>query len=156
MSKIPILFLHQFKNLDPLIKSVLNSVKNLKNIKPIEITPEILNNKSHLKQIMEENLVKAAILPFDASEEFNLIIKNKNDLKWIQICGTGVDAYRNHFKILKEKNIILTNTKGSSSKLLAEFAILGSLYFTKKTHFFLEKAKKKRMGKCNRFNGYIK
>ena len=143
MSKIPILFLHHFKEENLLIKRILKSTKNLKNILPIEISPELLNNKSDLKKIMEKNLVKAAILPFNAKEEFNLIINNPNNLEWVQSCGTGVCHYRDYFKILKKKNITLTNSKGSSSILLAEFAILGALYFTKRAPFFLEKAKKK-------------
>jgi len=55
----------------------------------------------------------------------------KNIKKYTFIIGTGVENLLEYPEFKNNNNIILTNLKMQSNTLLAEFAMLGCLYFSK-------------------------
>lgn len=63
--------------------------------------------------------------------ELKFILDNFKNLKFIIYNGVGVDHILEHKEELKKRNILVSNMRDSSSIPLAEFAILGILYFSK-------------------------
>jgi phosphoglycerate dehydrogenase-like enzyme len=64
---------------------------------------------------------------------------NNPDLTYIHSLSAGIDNYMPHLP----ENITLTNAKGAFSSILAEFVLLGILYFDKQVPHFLEAKKNK-------------
>lgn len=87
--------------------------------------------------------IDALVIPLKALDELRIALEHFSKIKWIVIQATGIDVLRPLFPILKERQIKMSNQKGSSAILLAEYAIFGLLFFEKQAYQFIAQHQKK-------------
>ena len=145
-----IIFSHEINKEHQVITSIHKIFqKNPQNLyKILLLTSSDLQNPKKLQTLSTSPLYKNTqilLTPYNCPNSIITILKHFKNIKWIQSSGIGIDKLKKSFPFIKKaKNVIkLTNMKHTSSLPLAEWSILASLYFTKNTPYFLEKAKKK-------------
>ena len=95
-----------------------------------------------LTKLENRNSFDVLIVPFNSKGVVELVTDHFQNIQWIQVLGTGVEKLIPQ-NIEKRDDIIMTNAKSSSAKLLGEFVLLGALYFQKYVHRYHENYKRK-------------
>ena len=141
-----IIFCHEIDKKNQIITEIYEifEKENKQKVNTLLLNPEDLKNEKKLEKLSKKYPNSEMLLiPYNSPEAITETLKHFKKIKWIQSSGIGIDKLKKSFKIIKKKKITLTNMKHTSSLPLAEWSILASLYFTKNTPYFLEKAKKK-------------
>ncbi len=69
------------------------------------------------------------------------IIKKMSRLHWLHIAQSGMDLLP--FGLLKEKQVVITNSRGINSSIISEYVLCAMLNITRKTFLYAERARQK-------------
>lgn len=141
-NKIVVVLLQYFEKKNELIENIFNKIRSNTKFEFYTIIPEKITDKDYIQKL--KNIKpKIVISPLKANKELKFIIEICDSIEYIHLTGSGVEKLKEIFPLLKKKKIKLINIKGAFSLPLAEWCILASLYFAKKTPYFLKKSKNK-------------
>lgn len=92
---------------------------------------------NELQNLKNKNEFDVLVVPYNSKKVAQVVVDHFPNIQWIQVLGTGVEkVIPNNFE--NYSNIVMTNGKSSSAKLLGEFVLLGALYFQKYLHRYIE------------------
>lgn len=88
-----------------------------------------------IEEICPTKTEAEAILAWDCKKDpLDTLLKNSPNVKWIHTRSAGVEGILG--ETLKTNSVVLTNAQGVFAESLAEFAIMGMLYFAKDVNRF--------------------
>ena len=125
-----------------LVDKAIEFLKNDKRLCVSVIPQEELKTPENIPFLSNNNEFEVLVVTNGDAHVTDHVIKQIKGLKWVQVLGTGVEKLLKFDSVLN-KDITLTNLKSVSAIELAEFAMLGVLYFMKKIPLFNELKDKK-------------
>ena len=103
----------------------------------------IVNNiEEELKKIKDVKIDIICSSPFFAKQVQN-VLKNFPSVKWLHSLSAGIEKYLKIDEILKNENLIFSNSKGAYSEALGENGITAMMYFSYNLYSYTEYMKNK-------------